>query len=56
MAARIHEALGLDVELVVGRSGELTVWADGARVAEKVASRFPDPEDVVEAIRARLPA
>ena len=54
MAARIEEALGLDVELVVGQPGELTVWVDGAKIAEKVSARFPDPDDVVWAVRERL--
>lgn len=54
MAARIEEVLGLDVELIVGQTGEYTVWADGEKIAEKVAGRFPDPDDILYAVRERL--
>lgn len=51
MAAQVKQDLGLDAELIVGRSGEFTVWADDKLVAEKRWSGFPDPDDVVDAIR-----
>lgn len=55
MAAELKNALGVDSELVVGSSGEFTVWVDGKKVAEKKWS-FPDPEAVVAAVRAVAPA
>jgi len=53
VAAQLKQDLGIDVELVVGNSGEFTVWVDGAKVSEKQGARFPDPKEVVEAVRAR---
>jgi hypothetical protein len=55
VAAQIKQDLGLDAELVVGRSGEFTVWVDDKKVAEKQVY-FPDPDDVVDAIRAAASA
>ena len=55
MAAELENALGVETELVVGSSGEFTVWVDGKKVAEKKWS-FPDPEAVVAAVRAASPA
>ena len=52
MAAQLKQDLGIESELVIGRSGEFTVWVDGKLVAEKTwALGFPDPEDVVDAVR-----
>lgn len=52
MAAQLQRDLGADVELVVGKSGEFTVWVGGTKVAEKSAGRFPEPAAVVTAVRA----
>ena len=52
MAAELKQVMNVDAELVVGSSGEFTVWVDDQKVAEKKWGRFPAPEDVVEAIRA----
>jgi hypothetical protein len=52
VAAELKQALGLDTELVVGSSGEFTVWIGDTKVAEKSSGRFPAPEDVVKAVRA----
>jgi hypothetical protein len=30
------------------------VWVDGEKVAEKRFARFPEPADVVTAVRARM--
>ncbi len=51
MAAQVKQQLGVDAELVVGKSGEFTVWVGDAKVAEKTWGRFPDPETVLTAIR-----
>jgi len=55
VAAELKKELGLDATLVVGNSGEFTVWVDNKMVAEKKLGRFPEPADVVAAVRG-LPA
>ena len=55
MAAQLKQDLGVETELVVGTSGELTVWVDGKVVAAKVGGAFPEPTAVVAAVRATLP-
>jgi predicted Rdx family selenoprotein len=52
VAAQLKQELGVQAELVVGSSGEFTVWVDDAKVIEKQWARFPDPKDVIEAVRA----
>jgi hypothetical protein len=37
----------------VGNTGEYTIWVDDTKVSEKLGGRFPDPKDVVAAVRAR---
>ena len=56
MAAELKKAVGVDARLLVGGSGEFTVWLDDRLVAEKKAGQFPSPEDVVAAVKAALPA
>jgi hypothetical protein len=56
VAAELKKELGVDTQLEVGTSGEFTVWVDGAKISEKRWGRFPSPEDVVAAVRARPPA
>jgi hypothetical protein len=53
VAAELKQAIGVDAQLLVGSSGEFTVWVDDQKVAEKKWGRFPSPEDVVEAVRAK---
>ena len=55
MAAQLKQDLGIDAELVVGNSGELSVWVDDEKIIEKQRAKFPDPADVVAAVRARAP-
>ena len=52
MAAELKKAVGVDATLEVGNSGEFTVWVDDKMVAEKKWGRFPDPGDVVAAVKA----
>lgn len=52
MAAQLKQDLGLETELVVGRPGEFTVWADDRKVAEKVMGKFPEPAAVVSAVKS----
>jgi hypothetical protein len=51
VAAQLKQDLGVDTELVVGNSGEFTVWVNGAKVAEKTRGMFPEPTAVVTAVR-----
>ena len=52
MAAELKKALNVDAKLEVGNSGEFTVWVGGKKVAEKSSGRFPDPLNVVAAVRS----
>jgi hypothetical protein len=53
VAAELQNQLGIATELVVGSAGEFTVWADDAKVAEKVGGVFPEPSAIVAAVAAR---
>jgi predicted Rdx family selenoprotein len=53
VAAQLKQDLGVDTALVVGNSGEFTVWLDDAKVIEKQSGKFPEPGEVVAAVRAR---
>jgi hypothetical protein len=53
VAAELKKALDIEAELVVGNSGEFTVWVDGRKVSEKKWT-FPDPADVVTAVRGAM--
>jgi len=52
----LKQALGVEATLVVGRPGEFTVWLDTTLIAEKQLSNFPDPDDIVDDVRAALSA
>jgi len=52
VAAELKQQLGVETALEVGTSGEFTVWVGDKMVAEKRWGRFPDPADVVAAVRA----
>lgn len=56
MAAEIKRVTGEDTTLVVGNTGEFTVWLDSALVAQKQLGRFPAPEDVAATVKAALEA
>lgn len=56
MAAQLKQDLGVTAEMVVGGSGEFTVWVNAAKVAEKTMGKFPEPEVVVAAVRAAVSA
>lgn len=53
MAAQLKQDLGIDAALVVGSSGELSVWVDDEKVIEKQWAKFPELKDVVAAVRAK---
>ena len=52
MAAKLERDLGVATKLVPGDSGELSVWIGDARIIAKQGARFPDPDEVVAAVRA----
>lgn len=52
MAAQLKQDLGVDTDLVAGNSGEFTVWVGDRKVAEKSSGRFPEPVNVVAAVKA----
>jgi hypothetical protein len=54
VAAELKRETGLESVLRVGSSGEFTVWLDDKLVAEKKLGRFPEPADVVSAVKAAL--
>ena len=55
MAEALKAEPGVEVSLVNGNPGELTVSIDGRVVAQKDSSGFPDPEKVRQAVRAAAP-
>jgi len=56
VAADVKKATGLETTLLVGASGEFTVWLDDRLLAEKKMGMFPSADAVIEAVRAALPA
>ena len=54
MAAELKKTMGVHAELVVGSSGEFTVWLDDKLVAEKKFGRFPSPEECAAAVKAAM--
>ncbi len=54
MAEFLKKELGVDAELVVGDSGEFTVWVGDRMVAKKGWFGFPSEQKVLEAVRQAL--
>jgi len=54
VAAHLKQNLDIDADLVVGNSGELTLWVDGVKVAEKGRNGLLDPDDAVAAVREAI--
>ena len=54
MAALIKQDSGVDAELEPGGRGELSVWVDGKKVAEKSMRGFPADADVVKSVKNAL--
>lgn len=53
LAAQIKDALQLDTELIEGSNGIFDVVADGTMIFSKYdAERFPEPDEVITALRA----
>lgn len=54
MADRIEKELGVPVEIIVGKSGEFTVWVGETCVAKKTLMGFPDDDDCVDGVAEAL--
>ena len=54
MAALIKQDSGAEADLEPGGRGELSVWVDGKKIAEKSMRGFPKDADVLEAVRTAL--
>jgi predicted Rdx family selenoprotein len=54
VAALIKQDAGVDSDLEPGGRGELSVWVDGRKVAEKTSRGFPGDTDVLQAVNAAL--
>jgi len=52
VAAQLKQDLGIEADLVMGGSGEFTVWVGDQKIAEKSSGRFPDPDAVVTVVRS----
>jgi len=55
LAAALKKEPGLNVELVDGDRGELTVLLDGREMARKEGSSKPSAEQVLSAVRKGTP-
>jgi len=56
VAALIKQETGLDAVLEVGGRGELSVWANGQKVAAKDHKGFPGDAELVTLVRQALAA
>lgn len=54
MAALLEERLGVKAQLVVGRTGEFTVWVGEQVVARKTLDGFPSEETCLQAVASAL--
>jgi hypothetical protein len=54
VAALIKQDSGAEADLEPGGRGELSVWVDGRKVAEKSMRGFPSDAEVLKAIKAAL--
>jgi hypothetical protein len=53
VAAQLERDLGMTAKLIPGNPGELSVWVNDEQVIAKQGSRFPEPAEVVAAVRQR---
>ena len=54
MAALIKQDSGMDADLEPGGRGELSVWVDGKRVADKTVKGFPMDADLLKSVNDAL--
>ena len=54
LAAAIKDSFGIESELIEGTSGIFDVVADGTMIFSTYETdRFPEPDEVLDALRAR---
>jgi len=57
LADTLREELHLsEITVTPGDRGEFTVWADDTQIAKKTLLGFPEPDDVVIAMRKHMSA
>lgn len=54
MAALIKQDAGADADLEPGGRGELSIWVDGRKLAEKSMRGFPADADVLKLVKDAL--
>ena len=54
MAAPITQDSGAEADLEPGGRGELSVWVDGKKIAEKTMRGFPSDADVLKAVKTAM--
>jgi hypothetical protein len=54
VAALIKQDSGADADLEPGGRGELSVWVDGKKVADKTMRGFPADADLLQSINNAL--
>ena len=54
MAALIKQAHSLDADLEPGGRGELSVWVDGKKVAQKGPKGFPSDTALLQTVQQAL--
>lgn len=56
MAALIKQEMGADADVEPGGRGELSVWVDGRKVADKTHRGFPADAELLKNVRDALGA
>lgn len=56
MAALIKQESGMDADLEPGGRGELSVWVDGKKIADKTMRGFPADADLLKNVKDALAA
>jgi hypothetical protein len=54
VAALIKQATGADADLEPGGRGELSVWVDGKKIADKTGRGFPADAELLTAVHGAL--
>jgi predicted Rdx family selenoprotein len=54
VAALIKQDAGIESDLEPGGRGELSVWVDGKKVAEKTFRGFPGDKDVLQSVKTAI--
>jgi hypothetical protein len=52
--AALQKDLGVEAQMLVGKSGQFSVSLDGEKIIEKSLFSFPDEQEIVAAVRKKL--